>query len=208
MNNDIRDSLRKAYNGKAQERDGNAIHEWKLEERKIFLSLLREEKKETLLEIGAGSGKDSAFFQEQGLKVLCTDLSPEMIKLCQAKGLDAKILDFANLGSLNKSFDAVYALSSLLHLPKKELPAVLTLINARLNPKGLFFMGVYGGHDSEGIWDEDSYRPKRFFSFFDDAHIKNLVSKIFDIVSFKRITIEEITSSGLHYQSVILRKRK
>ena len=69
-------------------------------------------------------------------------------------------------------------------------------------------MGVYGGHDSEGIWDEDSYRPKRFFSFFDDAHIKNLVSKIFDIVSFKRITIEEITSSGLHYQSVILRKRK
>ncbi len=125
MGIDLRSFLREAYNTKAQERDDTAIHEWKLEERGNFLSLLAQEKKKTLLEIGAGSGKDSAFFQKQGLNVFCTDLSPEMVKLCQEKGLDAKVMDFANLDSLNNSFDSIYALSCLLHLPKEELPSVL-----------------------------------------------------------------------------------
>ena len=207
MNNEIRNSLREAYNTRAEERDKRAIQAWKLEERTKFLGLLQQEKKETLLEIGAGSGKDSAFFQEHRLQVLCTDLSSEMVKLCQAKGLDARIMDFANLASLNNSFDAVYALSCLLHLPKDELPAVLASISSLLNPQGLFFMGVYGGYDFEGVWDEDVYRPKRFFSFYEDERIRNVVSEFFEIVLFKRIIIEEIASSGLHYQTLILRKQ-
>ncbi len=69
-------------------------------------------------------------------------------------------------------------------------------------------MGVYGGYSSEGVWEDDRYRPKRFFSFFDDESIKKVVKKVFNIYSFKRIFIAEIASSNLHYQSLILRKRK
>ena len=208
MNKDLRLSLQTAYNSKAHERDQKAIPEWKLDERKVFLSLLTQEKKKSLLEIGAGSGKDSAFFQENGLTVFCTDLSSEMVKLCQQKGLAAKTLDFADLDSLKTSFDSVYALSSLLHLPKKELPTVLSSIDALLKPNGLFYMGVYGGYNSEGIWEGDSYRPKRFFSFFTDVALKRIVSEVFYLHSFKHISLTETASSNLHYQSLILRKRK
>jgi len=79
----------------------------------------------TLLEIGAGHGRDSLFFQVQGLKVTCIDLSPAMVSLCQQKGITAHIMDVVNLKFENVSFDAVYSLNSFLHLSKKEFPVAL-----------------------------------------------------------------------------------
>ena len=201
----LKTNLEKAYNKSAHERNSASIQAWKIEERSRFLSLLITEKKENLLEIGAGPGKDSRFFQENGLKVVCTDLSPEMVKLCRQKGLDAKVMDFSDLQFSENSFDAVYAMNSLLHLSKKVLPAVLQTINVILKRDGLFFMGVYGGVDHEGIWEEDIYEPKRFFSFYEDAHLKRILGEVFELLSFRQIDSGE-SSRHLHFQSIILRK--
>ena len=62
MNNKKND-LREAYNKSAHQRDSVPMQDWKIEERSRFLSLLIQEKKEGLLEIGAGPGRDSLFFQ-------------------------------------------------------------------------------------------------------------------------------------------------
>jgi len=206
MNNFLKSNLREAYNKAACDRDAQAIQNWKLEARSKFLSLLLQGKKESLLEIGAGPGKDSAFFQEQGLKVVCTDLSSEMVKLCKQKGLNAHVMDFCNLQIPDNSYDAVYAFNCLLHLPKKELPAVLKAINSVLKSNGLFYMGVYGGYDHEGIWSEDPYEPKRFFSFYSDERLIRVVNNVFDVYSFERISTNE-PHSDLHFQSLVLRKR-
>ncbi|MFQ5400433.1 MAG: class I SAM-dependent methyltransferase [Anaerolineae bacterium] len=202
----IRKRLRKSYALKTQERDARPIQSWKLEERSAFLSLLQQEQKHTLLEIGAGTGIDSKFFQDEGLDVVCIDLSPEMVQFCRQKGLTAQVMDIADLQFPTGSFDAVYALNCLLHLPHDELPAALNVINRVLKPNGLFFMGVYGGYEYEGIWEEDAYEPKRFFSFYSDEHLQQVVRQVFDIHSFKRITTRE-KASDLHFQSLILRKR-
>jgi len=53
----------------------------------------------------------------------------------------------------------------------------------------LFFTGVYGGHDFEGILLSDEYVPKRFFAFYSDEGIRQIVSIIFDIVYFKPIPV-------------------
>jgi hypothetical protein len=45
----------------------------------------------------------------------------------------------------------------MLHVRKADLGFVLEEIKNVLNPSGLFFMGVYGGEDSEGIWEDDIY---------------------------------------------------
>lgn len=206
MNAKLTTSLRESYNRKAQERDARLIQTWKLEERNTFLSLLRQEQKHTLLEIGAGAGKDGQFFQDQGFDVVCTDLSPEMVKLCRQKGLRAYVMDFSDLRFPAASFEAIYALNCLLHLPKAELPAVLEGLNSLLKPDGLFYLGVYGGYDSEGIWQADRYEPKRFFSFYTDEHLQQVVAKVFDLHSFKRIALDD-EASELHFQSLILRKR-
>jgi SAM-dependent methyltransferase len=161
----ILDDLREAYDRKAEERDGYEIKPWKIEERQRFLSLLQEEGKRSLLEIGAGPGVHGKFFLDNGLEVICTDLSPEMVRLCREKGLTAHVMDFMNLDFPDSSFDAVHALNCLLHVPKRDLPRALKTIRAVLRPEGLFHLGVYGGKEHEGVWPEDHHEPKRFFSF-------------------------------------------
>ncbi|MEM7035221.1 MAG: class I SAM-dependent methyltransferase [Chloroflexota bacterium] len=204
MSQDLRENLRQAYNNKAVERDDRTIQDWKLQEQQIFLALLQKEHKTRLLELGAGTGLDGQFFQAQGFTVTCTDLSPEMVRFCRQKGLDAHVMDFAHLDFPPASFDAVYALNSLLHLPKKELPKVLTNIDQLLHKNGLFYLGVYGGPDREGIYEEDTYEPKRFFAFYPDETLKQIVSNVFDLHQFNSIPLE--ADSTLHFQSFILRK--
>ena len=84
--NPLRANLILSYNSQAEHRDKSEIEGWKARERAVFLELLKSEDKQSLLEIGAGHGRDSKFFQESGLQVTCIDLSPEMVKLCQQKG--------------------------------------------------------------------------------------------------------------------------
>jgi SAM-dependent methyltransferase len=134
--------------------------------------------------------------------VTCIDLSPEMVRLCRQKGLNAQVMDVIDLDFSDHSFDAVYALNSLLHVPKNELPTVLQNIRRVLHPNGLFFMGVYGGHDFEGSLENDSYEPKRFFSFHSDEKLKQVVTETFTLLSFKQINSRD---GELHFQSLILR---
>jgi SAM-dependent methyltransferase len=170
-------------------------------ERAHFLSLLKKETKQTLLEIGAGHGRDSLFFQDQGLKVTCIDMSPKMIELCRQKGLDAQVMDMVHLDFEQNLFDAVYALNSFLHLPKSEFPLVLESVRNVLRPDGLFYLGLYGGFDFEGIWEDDSYTPKRFFSFHTDKKLKRALANTFKILYFKCIEFEK---NGMSFQSTIL----
>ena len=205
MNRPFRDNLRKTYDRQANQRDAGSIQEWKEKERANFLYLLQKEDKHTLLEIGSGPGRDGRFFQENGIEVVCIDLSPEMIKLCRQKGLTAYVMDMADLTFPANSFDAVYALNSLLHLTKVELPTVLKKIDSILAPTGLFFMGVYGGDEFEGIREDDQNDPKRFFSYFTDDHLQKVVSQVFDILSFRHIPVQR--ADNWHFQSLILRKK-
>ena len=205
MDKEIRIDLRKAYDQQAPDRDTADIAEWKIKERADFLAMLKKERKQTLLEIGSGPGRDGAFFLENGLKVTCIDLSPENINLCREKGLTAYVMDMSNMFLPDNSFDAAYSLNSLLHLSKVELPGVLRDIHYLLKPGGLFYMGVYGGNDFEGFRENDWADPPRFFSYYSDDHIREVVGEIFEILDFRRIKYREDTS--YHFQSLFLKKK-
>jgi hypothetical protein len=64
---------------------------------------------------------------------------------------------------------------------------------------------MYGGHDFEGIWEDDFYTPKRFFSFYTDDGLKKIVSRHFDIMKFNTIPQAGRTTD---FQSLIMRKPK
>jgi SAM-dependent methyltransferase len=196
-------SLREAYDRQAEERDKREISSWKLEERQRFLALLQEEGKQSLLEIGAGTGTCSKFFQDGGLEVIATDLSSENVRRCREKGLTAYEMDFFHLDFPPRSFDAVHALNCLLHVPKKDLPEVLQAIRTLLKPGGLFYLGVYGGKESEGVYPEDHYEPKRFFSFLSDDQIEAVATKLFELVDFRQIPLK---GDEFHFQALILRR--
>ncbi|GIP34676.1 hypothetical protein J2TS4_38860 [Paenibacillus sp. J2TS4] len=133
----------------------------------------------------------------------CIDLSSEMVRFCKAKGLDAHVMDFYELDFPEGAFDAVYALNCLLHVPNHEMGVVLSGIRRVLKPGGVFYLGLYGGRDSEGIWEEDWCEPKRFFAFRSDESVQALVKPYFRLEYFNKVQLEE---GNPHFQSFILRK--
>ena len=198
-------SLRQSYNTiMAKQRDKEVKASWKISERQHFLDLLQKEGKLTVLEIGAGTGTDSKFLQDHGLQVIATDLSSEMVILCQQKGLTAYVMDFLGLDFPDHSFDAIYSVNCLLHVPSSDLPTVLQKLQTLLKPTGLFYLGVYGGVELEGLHDNDNHEPKRFFSHHSDEFMRQIVSQYFEIVSFKSIPVEH--SMHFHFQSITLRR--
>jgi SAM-dependent methyltransferase len=182
----VRDNLRRAYDGAADRRDRQDKQPWKLAERTAFLRYLQQAHCTRLLEIGAGTGQDSVFFASHGLDVVATDMSAAMVARCRDKGLDARVMDFSQLDFPAASFDAVHAMNCLLHVPNAELPAVLASIARVLQPGGLFFLGVYGGSEGaeEGPAEWDDHVPARFFSWRTDDQMVQFITEAFEIVDF------------------------
>ncbi|MDP9282046.1 MAG: class I SAM-dependent methyltransferase [Chloroflexota bacterium] len=197
--------LRTAYDGEADGRESRsgAKTPWKLVERTAFLERIRSEGRRDLLELGAGTGHDSLFFKEHGLDVVAIDLSRRMVEHCLAKGLDARVADFLRLGLPPASFDATYALNSLLHVPNADIGLVLASIRTVMRPTALFFLGVYGGQSHEGALENDRHVPPRYFSLRGDDELQHLVTPYFDVVDFHTVALHE---DDFHFQALTLRR--
>jgi SAM-dependent methyltransferase len=179
--------LRASYDAGAAARDGRPKPQWKIDERGAFRDRLHTVEAKTLLEIGAGTGEDGAYFRDEGLGVVAVDLSPEMVARCRAKGLEAYARDFLHLGFESASFDAVYAMNCLLHVPNADLAEVLRAVRTVLKPGGLFFVGLWGGTGQEGVSARDREVPPRFFSFRTDAQIFDFANEAFEVIDFHTI---------------------
>ncbi|PZG12597.1 class I SAM-dependent methyltransferase [Nonomuraea aridisoli] len=199
---EVVDALRSSYDGRAAQRDARGKAPWKLAERAAFLERVRANGGGRLLEVGAGTGQDSVYFQENGLDVVAADLSPAMVARCREKGVEAHVMDFLGLDFPPGAFDAVYALNCLLHVPNSDLPAVLDRIASVLRPGGLFFLGVYGGGTltEEGVYEDDEHDPPRFFSFRSDGQLQDFARGSFEIVDF-----HVVGSGDDRFQSLTLR---
>ncbi|MFB9238790.1 class I SAM-dependent methyltransferase [Plantactinospora siamensis] len=193
--------LRTAYDAGAAARDRVDKEPWKLAERQGFADRLSPGAR--LLEIGAGTGQDSVHFQRQGFEVVAADLSPEMVERCRAKGIEAYAMDFLQLEFPAASFDAVFAMNCLLHVPNHDLPEVLATIRAILRPGGLLFIGVYGGGESaEGPLVGDDHVPPRFFSFRTDEQLLGFATDRFDVLDFHPVVVDR----HRRFQSLTLRR--
>lgn len=137
----------------------------------------------TILDLGCGPGNHGVYFKEQGLDALCGDLSEEMVRLCQQKGLKSQIVDIENIDFPAQSFDGIWAYASLLHVPKDRMPAVVQDITGLLKPNGLLALAVKEGK-GEGMETHEKYPgTQRWFTYFTDKEIKALFSQNFDLLA-------------------------
>ena len=202
-----KENLKRYYNQEAEMRNKSDKADWKIKIREDFCNLIKQEHKKTLLELGAGAGYDSQFFMNHGLEIIAVDLASEMVNKCKEKDIEAYELDFYNLSSLNKKFDCIWAMNTLLHVPKVDMGEVLKGINLILKENGLFYMGVYGGEDFEDeyIKSEVSDVP-RFFSYHSENSLKSILENFFDIISFEQFEVGKDNKNDI-FQSITMRKK-
>jgi SAM-dependent methyltransferase len=192
---DLLPGLRAAYDRSAASRDRRAPQQFKLDERDAFLDRLQIAGATRLLEIGAGTGHDSAFFRDAGLDVVAVDLSPEMVRHCEDKGIEAYVRDVKNLGFPDASFDAVWTMNCLLHVPNDDLASVFATIRRVLKPGGLMFAGMWGGKSCQ-FWSEDD---ARYFVSRSDRELFDYANEVFEVIDFHTVDHE-----GNHFQALTL----
>ncbi len=158
--------LKDYYNKNVVERDAKIKSDWKIDLRNDFLSIIKDRGLKSILEIGAGTGQDSLFFMENGLDVTAVDLSQEHVKRCWDKGIDAHVMDFSDMTFADNSFDVIYAMNCLLHIPNAEMPSVIYELKRVLKLNGMIILCQYGDKQksNEGFKDYGG-RGERFFSF-------------------------------------------
>ena len=94
----FRESIATTYSNVARQREEMGEAEWRWPIASRVLEQLQAEGKTRLLEIGAGVGFTARWFADRGMDVVATDLSPAQVELIGAKGLEARVADFYDLG--------------------------------------------------------------------------------------------------------------
>lgn len=103
-----------------------------------------------IMDLGCGSGRDTLYFLNKGYQVVPVEPSSELAgmasHLCQCEVIckTAEQLDYEN------HFDGIWACSSLLHIPFKEMNDVLMKLHLSLKPDGVLFISVKVG-EFEGM---------------------------------------------------------
>ena len=110
--------------------------------------------KQTILDIGCGSGRDSVFFANKGFEVVAIDGSKSLIDL--AKQTDTRInwqcLRFDEIAkqSWQNQFTGIWACASLLHVPFDDLPKILNDLIRCLKSDGILYASFkYGDSERE-----------------------------------------------------------
>ena len=146
-----------------------------------FLKLL--DKGSLVLDFGCGSGRDTRYFLEHGMYVEATDGSEELCRIASDyAGIPVKQMLFQELKETEK-YDGIWACSSILHLPKQELKAVLKRMAGALKEQGIIYTFFkYGDFEGE--------RNGRYFTDFTEDTFRDFVADI------TGIQIEEVWITG------------
>lgn len=151
-----------------------------------------------VLDVGSGTGVLAKWLADQGYDVQCIDPSPEMVRRCQAKGLSTQCISLQNYHP-TAQFGMVFAILSLIHVPKADFSSQLKKIAAALPAGGLLFLGMLEGK-GEGVFEGPEY--PRFFSYYSEKEIDLAVAPYFQKVDF-----HYVNGGGTGYMLFVLRKR-
>lgn len=125
----------------------------------------------TILDLGCGSGRDSKYFLEQGFYVEATDGSKELCKRASAyAGIAVRCELFLELDEQEK-YDGIWACSSILHLPLKDLEPMLCKMRDALKEHGVIYTSFKYG-DFEGM------RNGRYFTNLTEESFGKLLDKV------------------------------
>ncbi len=187
----------KAYNQTVPEYHEKTISLLSKEEAKIFREYLGDNA--LILDHGSGTGRDARFFSEAGYKVTGIDLSQKMVDFAStfAPMVEFRVMDIRDLDFPDESFDGVWSVASLLHLPKSNIQKALKEAYRVLKKGGIFYCSVKQGEGEELISDKRyGGEIRKFYSYFQPNELEKQLRK----ENFEVINIDIDDSTGEYAQ--------
>ena len=118
----------------------------------VIVEAVRESSPRRFLDVGCGMGELAERVQrELGADVVAVDISPRMVELTRARGVDAQVADVQALPFEDGSFDCVAANWVLYHVPDLDL-GVRELARV-LRPGGRLVAATLGAANMQELWD-------------------------------------------------------
>lgn len=170
-----------AYYDEEEGRGDRPVDPQRLAARDAFVASLAPSNR--VLELGSGPGRDAAGFVGAGHRYVALDLSFGHCRRCRATGAPVVQASVRRLPVRDGSIDAVWTMSTLMHVPEAAIDGVLAEVRRVLVPGGRLAVGVWGGHDDES-WDERP-RVRRLFSRRSDDRWRAMLGLVGTIETYE-----------------------
>jgi SAM-dependent methyltransferase len=164
------------YNSIARKYSDNVKSLHNKRESEKFLALIPQVSR--ILDLGCGSGRDAAIFSRLGHDVIGIDFSDRLIEIAKRRRCSARffVMDMKELDFISV-FDGIWANASLMFLPKKEVPGVISECKRLLAPKGILYLSVKKGK-GEGLAKDSRYDDRtHYISLYSKKELETIIKK-------------------------------
>lgn len=187
------------YNSIADEYAKQATDHGPVMQRKLFASLLV--KGGTILDLGCGSGRDSAYFVTQGFQVTGVDLSEKLLAIAKKNVRNALLVkeDIRHLSFAPNSFDGIWSCASIVHINHSEQQELFRSMYTILKPGGLLYIHAKKGEGEQYIEEPSMPGKKRFYAFFTASLLEHYCKKAgFSDVEIIDVGVTKAYANGKH----------
>lgn len=140
----------------------------------------------SILELGCGGGHDSEAMLAKGFDVTPTDGSTELAREAEKRlRRPVRVMLFDDLDE-KSSYEGVWANACLLHVPRTDLPGIVSRIHASLEAGGVFYASYKAGSE------EGRDRFQRYYNYPSPEWLRELYGQL----RWDSIEIEADTGSG------------
>jgi SAM-dependent methyltransferase len=160
-----------------------------------------------VLELGCGAGEPVARRLSERHRVTGVDLSPEQISRARTSVPDADFLigDMTQLVFEPRSFDAVVAFYSIIHVPRTMHTDLFQRIGSWLRPDGLLLVTM-GVEDAPGTVEEEWLGVPMYFSHFDAPTNRSIVQRAGFVIESAEVVEDDENGRPVPFQWIIARR--
>jgi 2-polyprenyl-3-methyl-5-hydroxy-6-metoxy-1,4-benzoquinol methylase len=154
----------------------------------------------SVLELACGPGNITKYLLDKrpDLKILGTDLAPNMIGLAKQNNPSAKfkLMDCRSVDSLTEKYDAVMCGFCLPYLSKEEAIKLIGGVSKLLNPGGIFYISTMEDDYTKSGFKKGSKGDEIFIHYHEGGYLtKSLEENNFKTLNWRRQEFPETDGS-------------
>lgn len=143
-----------------------------------------------ILEIGSGPGALALWLTNLGHELTCIEPAEKAAQKAIQRGLNVSITRIQDFQT-DQQFDAILAISSLIHLPKSEIESQIKKIATLIHKDGIVVLSFIEGQ-GECYEDPTNKGKTRYFSKYSEKALNDMLSSYFHFLERHQIMSQKM----------------